>query len=309
MAHTYTTNTLPTVLVGTDFITPTERYLSTHPLANIKPYLKNFGVTSNHVTALNEAISNETIGFFGYHGSSREFRIYQDIIRFSIEEVLGISIRPDFQFMRIPGDPNLNTDSVYEYFAMQSDEEQNPIINESHLFLAMNMALYEQYYYYEQCSIYEFAHNNSKYNFEKKIIPFFALLGIDPSYIHKAFEIGRSKLTNSGVLLQFFDISNYELIDQQTYNSLSTGKRYFQNYTTSQFILNMEQTAFPQFRLLLNNHHTLNPNSSLVIKRYDLSSSYNKDFYEQELRKYLKKLPANEVQKEIYKAELLSRWK
>ena len=82
---------------STAFLRPSERYLISHPLAKIKPHYKVYGVTPEHVKVFDTAIAAEKDGFFGYHGARKEFRIYQDIIRFGIEEILGIPIKMSIQ--------------------------------------------------------------------------------------------------------------------------------------------------------------------------------------------------------------------
>lgn len=289
--------------------TPTQRYLTTHSIDHIKPYMKNMGVTEEHVYAMKDAISNEsTEGFFGYHGASREFRIYQDLIRFGIEEIVGIPIREDFHFLRIPGDPALNFDSAEDYLNRSISGTLPEGVNDSRYYLPLNIALYENFYFEELCSITGFAKGLQHKGFEKRLIPFFEKLGIDSQHIQKAFEIARSKIPNKGVLLQFFDTASYELADRFVYCSLSTGKPYFKDKKISEFILNPQQTAFPHLRLIVSNLQALNPNSSLVIKRYDLTNDYVQKAYEDALRKFLKSLPVDTDTAEKYKEELKSLW-
>lgn len=299
-----------TVELAVDFMAPSQRYLTTHPLSNIKPHFKSYGVTSQHVEVFQKAIAEETYGFFGYHGMRREFMIYQDIIRVALEEILGIPIRPDFHFLRMPGDPNLNIDSAYAFIKKHPYDVNDDLPSESQHILSMNMSLYEHYWDPGQCSVYYFAKNINfgMFNYEKKLIPFFHLLGIDPVYIHEAFEIGRSMLVNEGVLLQFFDHSNYELADKQAYLSYPSGRIYHPQQPISHLILDKNRSNFPQFRLLMNNMYTLNPNSSLVIKRHHLTPEAVYETFEENLRAYFQTLPVDVMQKEAYRESLLSMW-
>lgn len=287
---------------------PTERYLSTHPINHIKPYMKQLGVTEEHVYVLKDAISNESEGFFGYHGTTREFRIYQDIIRFALEEVLGITIRKDFHFLRIPGDPALDLLSAKDYLNRYESDTLPDDVNESRFYVSINIAIYENFYFPELCSITGFMKAVNHNMFEKNLVPFFKKLGLDPKHIKTAFEIARSKIQNKGVLLQFFDTSHFQLVDEFAYCSLFNGSPYLNGKNPSQFILNPQQTAFPHLRLVINNYDILNPNSSLKIKRYDLDNEYVRKAYEDALRKYLKSLPVNKTNAEEYKAELRSLW-
>lgn len=76
-----------------------------------------------------EIIANENKpGFFGYHGHTQQFRIFQDILRVVHEEVLGETIPPNFYFLRIPGDPLYDleegTKSYYDLFDPQAKTKQ-----------------------------------------------------------------------------------------------------------------------------------------------------------------------------------------
>lgn len=289
--------------------TPTVRFLTTHHIDLIKPYMKNMGVTEEHVYAFKAAIAKESDeGFFGYHGTSREFRIYQDIIRMAMEEILEIPIRDNFHFLRIPGDPSLDLLSADDYLDKASEDTLPEEVNESRYYIPMNIALYENFYFEELSSIAGFTKQAHHDIFEKKLVPFFNRLGIDPKHIHKAFEIGRGKLPNKGVLLQFFDKSHYALADKFAYCSLSNGKQFYPGRKPSEFILNPQQTAFPHLRFVINNFDVLNPKGSLVVLRYDLNSDYVRQAYEDALRKYIKSLPKNSAAVKEYKDEITSQW-
>lgn len=299
------------VATSTEFLGPTERFLIANPLDKIKPHLKAMGIKESHVKIINQAIAEETLGFFGYHGARREFLIFQDIIRYGIEEILGIPIRADFHFLRIPGHPKLNVDSISEFFAKHPGGINDNLPIERLQLLSMNTALYSPYQEPWELSLNYFTKNAniSKHDYEEVLIPFFLMLGIDPVYIPEAFKIAEAMLTRkSGVLIQFFDTSLYELADQQAYFSLVRGERLLPNDPISQLLLDINQTKFPQSRLVLNNRNTLNPYSSLSMKRYTLTSSDEFAAYQNALRKYFQSLPFDEFQKENYRAQLLSLW-
>lgn len=67
-------------------------------------------------------------GFFGYHGHTQKYRIFQDILRVVHEEVFHEEIPEDFQFLRIPGEPlfdlNKGTKSFYDLYDPQNKTEE-----------------------------------------------------------------------------------------------------------------------------------------------------------------------------------------
>lgn len=291
------------------FVAPTQRYLITHPLSQIKPFFKSYGVNGEHVKIFKKAIEEEKYGFFGYHGGRKEFRIFQDMIRFGIEEILGIPIRPDFHFLRVPGDPQLNTRSAAEFLKKHSYNINDDLHAIGKELLSMNIALYENHTARYQSTVFFFVnnHNYAQHDYENKLATFFQRLGVDPVYVHEAFEMARTKLANSGFLMQFFDTADYQVVNEQSYLSHNTGK-YYSSQPISELILDTSRTAFPQFRLLMNNHYTLNPNSSLSMKRYSLNGPEVEKEYEDAMRAYFQTLPVDVYQKEAFKAELLSLW-
>ena len=181
---------------------------------------------------------------------------------------------------------------------------------EAQRLLSMNMTLYGNYWHYDQSSVYFFVTDTSfgDINYKHKLITFFTKLGVDPSYIEEAFNIGLSTLSDGGILMQFFDTSNYALVDEQAYLSYEGGKKYYTNEPISTLILDPHRTDFPQFRLLLSNRHILNPKSAVEIKRYEMTSPAALKSYEQAMRDYFQTCPVDVYQKEIYRSELLTTW-
>lgn len=305
--NSFSLNALEPV-VEESFIAPSTRYLSTHDLNYIKPFMKGYGVIEKHVFVFNNAIAKETIGFFGYCGAGREFRIYQDLIRFVVEDILKIYLRDDFQFLNIPGQPVLNINSAAEFLALEPSTLQDAQLKAANPFISLNLALYENYYYESLCSIPFFTKNHEQKGLETKLEPFFIALGINKDNIRKIFTIARSKLPNEGILLQFFDDSNYELLNKQAYCSLSNGTPYLRDFKISDFLLNPNQNAFPRIRLIMNNRYTLNPHSSLKVIRYDMTAEYVRQAYEQAIRDFLKTLSVDVELVKKYREELLSKW-
>lgn len=101
-------------------LSPTERYLQEFPIDLISNnydeilqlYLQyNDQLNPNdflnpiklYLPFFNTIVANENRnGFFGYHGHSQQFRVFQDILKAVFEEVLHYDIPNDFQFLRIP---------------------------------------------------------------------------------------------------------------------------------------------------------------------------------------------------------------
>lgn len=85
-------------------ISITESYLKEHPLKTIRQSVptKQF---DKQLPVITKMIAKEKeTGFFGYHGCSQRYRIFQDILRVVFEEALRYDLPNDFQFLRIPGD-------------------------------------------------------------------------------------------------------------------------------------------------------------------------------------------------------------
>jgi hypothetical protein len=292
---------------------PTKRHLRYEAYWKIEPYLLSHNVTPEMNQILQEAISQEEEGFMGYHGSKQDFRIYQDMIRFGLEEVLQIPIRPDFHFLRIPGDPDLNVNSASAFLKNHPRDINDDLPLEAKQLLSMNMSLYGNYKDQNQFSVYFFARNthwgNHTYNYEKQLIPFFKALGIDPAYIHGAFSIAKECLPSSGVLLQIFDSSeNYQLADSQTYLAKTNGKRHELKKPISHLLQDPECKIFPQFRYVMNNQTTLNPHSPISMKRYDLATPQAQAEYEKKMRSYFHALPVDKAAKNAYADRLHKIW-
>lgn len=283
---------------------PTERFIEACGWETISTGLKNLGVSMVHRNLFDRVWHREEPGFLGYHGSTQEYRIYQDIIRLILEEHIKISVRKDFHFFRIPADPQFHHRTLQEY----GDYQWN--YSPTHFF-CMNYALYGNFQYPGSCSYYYFAENSSQtyLDYETKLVWLFNKLGIDPSTIHEVFTIGRYHLdAEKGILIQVFDMSHfnpwkdyYELSDEQCGG--------FANAPISEIVQGTSPTSFPwQIRMLMSNRHTLNPYSSLVIKRYDTLDPQVIRDYEQELREFIRSLAPEKEKIEQYKKELFACW-
>lgn len=294
------------------YIPPSQRHLSRHRIdKEIGRYMQKYRISSRHRAVLDLAIKQEKPGFFGYHGAKQDFRIYQDIVRYVFEEVLQIPIRKDFHFMRAPGHPDLNVNSAKEFLKKHPLDINDGGKAESSQLLSMNMALYENYWDPHQFTVHFFSKNNNwkKYDFKKKLIPFFQVLGIDPSSIDKAFAIAHSKLPSTGVLYQIFDTSGrYRLADRHTYLSKSNGKKYLPQKPVSALLTDMGRTCFPQIRMIMNNRVTLNPSAPISIQRYDLTPPDVEALYDAEMRTLFRSLEVDKAKKEAYVEKMTAVW-
>ncbi|MBA3602590.1 MAG: hypothetical protein H0W50_02895 [Parachlamydiaceae bacterium] len=115
-------------------VSQTELYLKVHPFEKIEKKLGRFNSQVSFVT--DKMIDMETnSGFFGYHGCTQRYRIFQDILRAVFEETMDFEIPADFQFLRIPGDEMFalknNKQSFYKLFDRKpaSRENRNKIID------------------------------------------------------------------------------------------------------------------------------------------------------------------------------------
>ena len=306
----------------TPFASPTELFVEAHGLDQIKRGLKNNQVPISFYKLFEKAQSNEVFGFFGYHGSCRDFRIYQDLIRIGIEEVLDLPIRKDFHFLRIPGDMAYDLEGTADFFELYpyvydlSAEQQARLVS-------LQIALYNECLTggTGSCPTGFFATNSSltTVNYPNKLKAFFQLLGIDPEKVNQAFKIGRDLLPDDrGVLLQFFDMSHkngglafYDLLDMHAYASHPLGTPYGDelpsHYLFSYDVLKYP-SVYPQLRLVVSNRHTLNPNSSILIKRYDDIDPREIKKYENALRRFFQQQKINKQQKDRYRTQLESLW-
>lgn len=281
---------------------PTARYIEAYGWESISQGLKNIGTNMIHRTTFDRISHREEIGFVGYHGSRQEFRIFQDLIRVILEEIVALPIREDFHFLRTPGHPAFSYKNLSEsgnaYYADR--------------FLCMNYAIYGNHTNPFSSSYYYFAVNGSsqKVNYEKEIQWIFETLGIAPDTIHSLFALGLDWIGHeNGVLYQIFDMSHYDprqpyyaLADAQCL-SIGSPSRF------SQVVQGMHPTPFPnQIRMLMNNQATLNPNSSLIIKRYDKYPEETIKAYMQELREAVRSLSFSIEKVAAYRSHLLQLW-
>lgn len=104
--------------------TPTEKYLKTTPLETIAQSLKP-EEEARLPTLLEISAKESENGFFGYHGSTQNFRIFQDIIRAVLEQKFEFVLPQDFYFFRIPGKPQYHFPNGLKDFKNEITKKNN----------------------------------------------------------------------------------------------------------------------------------------------------------------------------------------
>lgn len=306
------------IRIKPDYESPTKRFMGHYTYDLVLQTLKTHGLSLEHRNFFEHIIPHEELGFFGYHSSTQGFRIYQDIIRMILEEICEIQIKKDFHFLRIPGKPLLHRQSAQQFL------EDYPLIydhtpDQREQLLSMNYSLFGNFNNFGECTIYWFTKNTSAstVGFQNQLIYLFDLLGISTDSILNLFLIGSSLMAmDNAVLFQFFDFSHYNsfenyysVVDQMCYNSGPFGTPNPLQMGMSETYFGVHPSPFPdQFRLVINNSHTLNPYSSLNIKRFDRNDPARVQEYETNLRRAIKNLPYDESKTMQYKELLLNIW-
>ena len=276
---------------------PSARHIDAYGWDAIAGSLKDYGLSMVHRNLFDRICHREEVGFVGYHGSTQQFRIFQDIIRLVIEEIIDLPLREDFEFFRVPGDP------------LFSGEE----LDRRSSFLYLNYAIYGNFNSIGSSSYNYFTSNGSSsfVDYRRHLYNLFSCLGISSGEVHKLFDIGR-KHTNqeSGVIYQIYDMSHYDprksyyqLADQQCLwlqGEVVFSKMIVNTYPT---LLNRE------FVMRMNNQFTLNPYSSLVVRRYDKISAEETKIYMSELRSAVRSLDFSKEKALEYRELLLSLWR
>lgn len=297
---------------------PTARFVEHYHYENILQSLRSHGLSLTHRNFFEHLLPHEELGFFGYHSSTQGFRIFQDIIRMVLEEICTLDIRDDFIFLRVPGKPLLSHESAksflqrYPYVNNNNPDQQEQL-------LSMNYALFGNFNNFGSCSVYYFTENRSAttVHFQNKLQVLFEFLGIPVQQIPDLFAIGNELMENdNAILLQFFDFSHhnaflhpYEFVNRMCYTALPGGVHQPIGKEMSTLYLGSGPASFtPQFRLVINNANTLNPNSPLVIRRFERGDPSVVDAYQEKLRKAIKALPFDPEKRDQYCALLIALW-
>ncbi len=310
----------PELFADSDFSSPTALFLEENSTKDIKYNLRLDDVKMNCSGLFNKAIEGETEGFVGYHGDSLSYRVFQDIIRTVIEEIVDISIPEDFHFLAVPfhheQKVNLMPD-ILSYFTPDHDLSQQI---DGQLF-PIQPTLYSNYNTLGTCPVGCFYHNIPHTNFqrdhlEKELECMFIWLGIDTAKVSEVFDLALEALDDGknerGILLQVFDSIScqgagcYPFVDDCCYPAYPNGYPY-QNKSISEYIYG--SCGFPpEMRIVVTNEHTLNPTSSLRMKRYDTFKISTLQEHDRVLREYITNLSYDIEKQEEYRAMLLDAW-
>lgn len=293
--------------------TPSTRFLSYHSYDSIKSTLNNYSLSSKDETFFKNLIKNENSSFIGYHASSTDFAIFQDIIKFTIEEVIKISIPQNFHFFRNPLDSNLIYETAHAFnLAMPIPKvglDDNPSVGQ-HL-LSVNIALYQSYdapwdltprYYLENQTW-------TKPVYENLLKSFFSEVGLNPKSVSSIYTKARNNFPlERGILFQLFvKDQDYTAINKYFYVAKSGGI-LIPSLTPTDVLFDYTRHTFPQLRMIFNSKSTLNPFFNFVMRRYDNLTSTQRKKYENSLRNEIKKLPADSHKLLEAKNKLLQSW-
>lgn len=310
-----------------DYLSPSEEIVKRDSWKVIERHVEKTGMDRDTIAFLQAIAANETWGHIGYHGAMQGFRIYQDIIRFTIEEILQIPIREDFHFLRVPGDPDLTLNSLREFINYHGKGKiNNKSDKRAKQLLSMNYGMWSNHDHFGSFSAYLFTDNFSKnvINYSKQLQKFYLSLGICPEALPKLFQVGEKYLNQEGgVLLQISERSHmtdpngeaYNFADSQAYPCERGGYRYGSSLISTHFerIVSgsygeKKSKVSPQLRLLLNTRHTLNPFGQLTVRRYDLYTDDVRLQYEMELKKAIRNLSFDKQMVNAYRERLLEAW-
>lgn len=305
---------------------PTEQLIKRDGWNKIYKNLKEMKIPLELIPFFDEIATHEDWGHIGYHGANQEFRIYQDIIRFTVEEILNIPIRDNFHFFRIPGDPELNLNTMKAFIAKWGKNIDNKTIARAKQLLSLNYSIYSNHDRSGSSSLYLFVKDRSKtdINYKKMLEPFFKSLGISTKNIKPLFAKAHEFLdSEGGILFRLEEISHlthpkkiaYEFLDQQGYPCKAGGYKYGSYPISNHFermmnelYVEKELDISPQLRLLMNNKYTLNPYSYLNIYRWDLYESEIIEAYETALRSMIREMQSDALKTTIFRAHLLKLW-
>jgi len=306
------------------FSPPTKRQLEYEIPSFVKGYINSNGAKSKQLEWWTNIIEQEERGVFGYHAAKQQYRIFQDIIKMIFIEVLELEIKKDFHFFRIPLDPILFENASAADFLKIKPRPNDGISPDRDQILSMNYTLYGNSSNSSQCSVCYFLNNQSWFNipYTKKLEFLFDELGMPIKEIPNLFKTGNPFVDyDTGVLYQFIDLSHqtpnyhnaYELVDRLAYPAVAAGGYDNQvQVNLSELFLSDRPNRFDnhsgQLRLIMNTATTLNPYSSIAIRRYDRIDPAVIAKYESLLRQQIQKLPRSPEKVENYKQKLKAYW-
>lgn len=308
-----------------DFKKPTDQLIMRDSWNKIEKHLTDMKIPATYYPLFNSIAESESWGHIGYHGANQDFRIYQDIIRHVVEQILSIPIRSDFHFLRIPGDTDLNLNSIKEFHDYWGKLNNKGDAKAKQL-LSFNLGIYANHDVKGSCSLHLFIHDKSKndINYIRQLTPFFNSLGIDPENLRQLFDIAHQRLfLDGGVLIKMGENSHlthpehlaYIYSDELCYPAKRGGHVYgnslFSNHIErmmTDLYLHHELDIAPQYRLLINNKAVLNPYGPFEFKRWDLYDSATVELYENEMKAAISSLKYDEEKVAAYRQYLLDLW-
>jgi hypothetical protein len=292
---------------------PTYRYLSEHQYEDIKKEFNKFNFSKNDEKLFNKMIDQENSSFIGYHASSTDFLIFQDIIRLTIEEIMKISIPKNFHFFRNPLDRKLIYETADDFTeAMpipKSGKDSSPTIRR-HI-LSLNVALYQSFDSHGNSTPRYYLDNETWTTpaYEDTLKSFFEEVGLDPGTVTSIYAKAKKNLpTERGIIYQFFiKDEEYTSINSFFYVAKSGGAQIpFSSPTDVLFDYN--RCDFPQLRMVLNAKTTLNPYGKIEVRQYDSLSKSQKQKYQNLLRAEIRKLAVESKKLLKAKNKLLRNW-
>lgn len=292
-----------------EYVAPTKKYVEAYGgRKKLIKALKNVRGDLKYLELFDTVSDNEKLGFSGYYVWGMSYRIYQDIIRLLIEEIVQIPVKEDFHFFAFPGDPKYNLEPIPEVF------KHSILPND---YLRLSYSIYGSLYWYGEHCPYRLFYGTfdvQECYFTRILTQKFTDLGMDSSEIGALFEIGNETFQgDSGVILQIFDLSHeygkrtYELADQY----FNTQPHDFSNYVSQKLgVANtykwMNYTAY--HTMFLSNKGTLNPFSALSINRCDAYPKEVTKQYLERLREKVRTLDYSQEKAEAYRNLLLDLW-
>jgi hypothetical protein len=296
-------------------LSPTQRFISARSIQRINFVLRQYGMTNKDLALFKKIVAKEGEGFLGYQAGSSTVRLFQDILFHLVKDVLQIPIKDDFVFLRVPGDPTFLYESAVDFLAEKGQDippfswDNEPEIRQ-HI-LSLNLNLYQSYDAPWDLTPRYFLENQTwtHANVREIITPFFASLGIDENTVDSIWNQALDLLPhNRGYILQFFDqSSSFAFTKEHSYIAHSGGKPNSQQ-THHQILSDPFATNFPQMRLVMANQSTLNPFSSLSIKRYDAMTDPERYEYNTALKSLLQGLSFDSTKVRAAREKLLTLW-
>lgn len=299
---------------------PTLRYLELNPRDNVMAKLKKQSIQLRQQDFYDRLIKQEEEGHIGYHAASHPFRVFQDIIRMVLEEVLELEFKKDFYFFRLPGDASVfnyaDSQTFLSYFHPVNDNEPQ----QRDQLISVNFTLFSNYNQKYECTpvFFEKAISYKPPDFKDKIALLFEFVGMSPEHIGDLFELGKMiEHPDAGTMFQLFDLSYqhpnlyyaYQILDESGYACIKKGVPLEPQTLLSELYHGKSGSHFlDQYRLVVNYRYILNPYSGLTIRRYDLNSRSVVKKYEQNMRTLIRSIPYDPIKAQMFKKYLLEMW-